>query len=245
VRIALLATGTVLWGVVFVWLWKMWNDVRELQRQQQKSPAVPQTEVPKFQPYPVPEFELTDQRGRIVTREMLLGRPWVASFIFTRCTGQCPVINRNMKKLQEAVRDTDARLVSITVDPEHDTPEVLKRFAQRHGADPDRWLFLTGPRDDVYRLIDDGFRLSVSENTGMARRPGQEVNHSRRVLLVDASGRVVETFFGTDELEMEKLRQTLRRQFRRRKAHGPRSKTDGQRPGGPLQKPGFSNEPGF
>lgn len=144
---------------------------------------------------PLDDFALTEAQGRTVTNKDLVGRFWVASFIFTRCSGECPRVSGTMARLQKRLgpRD-DVRLVSISVDPEHDTPEVLKEYAENLGADPKRWYFLTGDKEKVHHLVRDGFHLGVESNP---RAPaGQEVTHSSRLVLVDKRGRVRGHFEG-------------------------------------------------
>jgi cytochrome oxidase Cu insertion factor (SCO1/SenC/PrrC family) len=110
----------------------------------------------------VPEFALTERSGRRVTRADLQGLVWVANFFYTTCPDTCPLQSAKMARLQQDLADDRAiRLVSISVEPEHDTPEVLQDYAQRFGADPERWLFLTGDKTAIYRLAQEGFRLSV------------------------------------------------------------------------------------
>jgi cytochrome oxidase Cu insertion factor (SCO1/SenC/PrrC family) len=147
--------------------------------------------------FPVQDFSLTERSGRTVTRADLLGKVWVAGFVFTRCTGSCPQVCATMARLQkETAGEPDVRLVNVSVDPRHDTPEVLSRYAERYQADPERWLFLTGDRDQVYDLIGSSFHLGVEETTGTARRPGNEVTHSSRLALVDRRGHVRGYFDG-------------------------------------------------
>jgi cytochrome oxidase Cu insertion factor (SCO1/SenC/PrrC family) len=137
----------------------------------------------------VADFTLRDQEGRQVARADLLGKVWVASFVFTRCTTMCPQVCATLAELQQSIEPkSDVKLVSFTVDPDHDTPEVLKKFATRFGADSARWLFLTGPQDKVYDLISRSFLLGVQQNEGTARMPGNEVTHSSRLVLVDRRG---------------------------------------------------------
>jgi cytochrome oxidase Cu insertion factor (SCO1/SenC/PrrC family) len=110
----------------------------------------------------VPEFVLTERSERRVTRNELLGLVWVANFFYTSCPDICPLQSAKMARLQhDFADDRDVRLVSISVDPEHDTPAVLQGYAQRFDADPKRWLFLTGDKAAIYRLAQEGFRLSV------------------------------------------------------------------------------------
>jgi protein SCO1/2/putative membrane protein len=144
----------------------------------------------------VPEFTLTERSGRVVTRDDLHGKVWVASFLFTRCTGPCPQVSLTLKRLQdELARYPDVRLVTFTVDPERDDPEELKRYADAFGADPDRWLFLTGPEKKVYSLLHDGFHVHVAKNTDNPR-PGQEVIHDTRLFVVDREGTIRGSYEG-------------------------------------------------
>jgi len=110
----------------------------------------------------VPDFAFIERSGQTVTRADLLGKVWIASVIFTRCVDECPVVSNHMARLQEALAaESDVRLVSITVDPVHDTPEVLTRYAQSFAAQPQRWLFFTGDKATIYRLVREGFRLGL------------------------------------------------------------------------------------
>ena len=110
----------------------------------------------------VPDFALTERSGRRVTRADLQWLVWVANFFYTTCPDTCPLQSAKMARLQQDFADDRAvRLVSISVDPEHDTPEILQDYARRFGADPERWLFLTGDKTAIYRLAQEGFHLSV------------------------------------------------------------------------------------
>jgi protein SCO1 len=145
----------------------------------------------------VADFALTERSGETVRRADLLGKVWVAAFGFTRCTGPCPQVSGTMARLQaELAGQPDVRLVSFSVDPDHDSPEVLREYAQRFGADPQRWLFLTGPRREMYRLIQESFHLAVQQSEGEARKPGQEVTHSFKLALVDRAGHIRGYFDG-------------------------------------------------
>lgn len=113
----------------------------------------------------VPDFVLVERSGQQVRRADLYGKVWVVNFMFTRCPGdgECLLETNRMARLQtQFARQEDVRLVSISVDPEYDAPAVLARYAQRFGADADRWLFLTGAKAAIYRLARNGFRLGVS-----------------------------------------------------------------------------------
>ena len=137
----------------------------------------------------LPDFSLTERSGKKVTLADLRGRVWVTDFIFTSCAGPCPVMSRRMGRLQsELQRDRMDQVlcVSITVDPEHDTPQVLREYADSKGADPKQWLFLTGEKKAVRSLIIDGFKLTAPKT------PEEEESllHSTRLALVDRRGRV-------------------------------------------------------
>ena len=124
-------------------------------------------------PFELGAFRLTERSGRAMTDADLADRVWVASFIFTHCPLSCPRITSVMKGLQARLAGTDVQLVSISVDPERDTPEVLADYARKFGADPDRWWFLTGPKADVERLIVERFKLGLATGDRRAScRPG-------------------------------------------------------------------------
>jgi protein SCO1/2 len=160
----------------------------------------------------LPAFSLTERSGRMVTRNDLMGRPWVADFIFTRCTGICPLLSARMAGLQESLAGRpDVKLVSISVDPQWDTPEVLARYADRHGADPDQWLFLTGEWDAIRKLVGEGFKLGVSRAKAGEVPDGELVTHSERLVLVDGQGRIRGYYHGTEDDSVEKLEADLQR----------------------------------
>jgi len=150
---------------------------------------------------PVPPFSLVERSGQPLSRDDLAGKPWVADFIFTRCAGTCPALSARMAELRRQVqqRGLQARLVSFSVDPTHDTPEVLREYAEHFGADAN-WLFVTGERDALYDLIGHGFRLSVADRPADQAAAGEElVTHSDRFVLVDAAGRIRGYYHGADE----------------------------------------------
>ncbi len=145
----------------------------------------------------VPDFELVERSGRPVSRADLLGRPWIADFIFTRCQGQCLVMNAQGRDLR---RDLPAiKLVSFSVDPAHDTPDRLAEYAERWSAGPD-WLFLTGPAETMNRLT-----------TGLhMNRIDEPMMHSTSFVLVDAGGKVRGYYDANDPDRLETLRRDAR-----------------------------------
>ena len=160
----------------------------------------------------VPEFALTERSGRTVESSELAGRVWVANFVFTQCAGPCPLLSQRMSRLQESLSDEpDVRLVSFSVDPKNDTPEVLTAYAKRWGADPKRWLFLTGDKTDLYHLIKDGFKLAISDGGEPDNPAPGIITHSLRFVLVDHQGRIRGYFQGGESNLEEKILPAIRR----------------------------------
>jgi protein SCO1/2 len=132
----------------------------------------------------VPRFSLVDQNGQTVTNADLRGNIWIADFIFTRCAGPCPLMTARMLEMQKAlVKTPEVKLVSVTVDPEYDTPEVLKAYAEANFADSERWKFLTGDKAVIEKLVTEGFMQHLAEENG-------EPVHGTMFLVVDGNGMV-------------------------------------------------------
>jgi protein SCO1 len=131
----------------------------------------------------VPEFQLTNQDGNNFGSADLRGKIWIADFIYSTCPGPCPMISSRMSELQKPLEKTDVHLVSFTVDPAKDTPEVLRTYAERLQAEPGRWDFLTGAQSTIYNLSRNGFKLAVGEEKGVPI-------HSTRMILVDRYGAI-------------------------------------------------------
>lgn len=150
----------------------------------------------------LPDFALVDQGGAVVTKASLAGAPFVADFIFTRCPAVCPRLTARMKELHvELPRSSRARLVSISVDPVHDRPQVLAAYAGRWEIRDPRWLFLTGDRDAVWNLIRTGFLLPVEEQAD----PLNPFLHSNRFALVDGEGRLRGTYEAFEDEAIARL----------------------------------------
>ncbi len=149
--------------------------------------------------FPLGSFELVERSGRTITEADVADRVFIASFIFTRCPLSCPRITGVMKGLQDRLAKTDVLLVSISVDPEFDTPSVLTSYARGFGALPDRWWFLTGAKAATHDLVQGRFKLGLVESTPAERAAGAEtISHSDRLALVDR-GRIVGFFDSTDQ----------------------------------------------
>ncbi len=156
----------------------------------------------------VPAFSLVDQAGRPVSLETFNGRLWIADFIFTRCAGQCPMMTMEMTRLaKEFQSKPSVLLVSFTVDPRYDAPEVLARYAATSGASSDRWVFLTGEDQTIQRLCQEGFRLAM----GAGGPPEEPITHSRRLVLVDRHGVIRGYYDAAEAHDLTQLRRDVRR----------------------------------
>ncbi|MFM8221735.1 MAG: SCO family protein, partial [Planctomycetaceae bacterium] len=160
--------------------------------------------------FSLPEFELTDQAGAAYGTRQLLGQAWVGNFIFTRCKATCPVQTAKLADFQRQARRwpdwSRVRLVSISVDPEFDTPAVLADYARGYRADEESWKFLTGEREAIWKLSKEGFKLPVLDSPD----DGGPITHSPRFVLVDPLGRVRGFYDSGDDREVRQLAIDLR-----------------------------------
>jgi|SRR5512135_419749 protein SCO1/2 len=148
----------------------------------------------------VPDFSLMERNGSTVNLARLRGKIWIADFIYTSCVDTCPLQTAMMAKLQEEYAGKpDIQLVSFSVDPERDTPEALTVYADKYHADPKRWFFLTGQRDRIINLVQQGFHLAVAAIPSDAD-PSGTIPHSPRFVLVDKEGRI-RGYYDSGELE--------------------------------------------
>jgi protein SCO1 len=219
----------VLGGVLFTWFGTsvLWRDLVPRKKQVADLPSYGQ----------VGDFELTDQLGRTVRRNDFEGRPWVADFVFTHCAGPCPLMTAQMARLADSLGTASpVRFASFSVDPERDTPEVLKRYAENYGADHTRWHFLTGDRKEIAALARNSFHMAVDEPRArsaseapdetathvaaesaaadnVAALPDSavvyDIPHSIRFVLVDGKGEIRGYYDGTDEASLQELHRDL------------------------------------
>ena len=165
----------------------------------------------------LPDFTLTGRSGQPVSLDDLLGDVWVADFIFTRCGGTCPMMTARMAEVGRRLGARPVRFVSITVDPDYDSPEVLHAYAERHGTDPD-WLFLGGDRQAIYELIRGGFHLGVQDVAATREAAGESEAadstlaaatepfiHSTRFVLVDTEGHIRGYYDGLERAAIQEL----------------------------------------
>ncbi len=173
----------------------------------------------------VPDFSLIERSGRKVGLSDLAGKVWITNFIYTHCPDTCPLQSAEMAKIQaDFPEEKDLRLVSITVDPERDTREVLSQYAKRYGADLERWLFLTGEKKSIYRLALEGFRLSVVDPAEGVKswllgpapllahheETGKQFIHSSRFVLVDRQARIRGYYHSNEDESLQRLRRDAR-----------------------------------
>ena len=169
------------------------------------------TAVISFPSRELPDFVLAESMGQTLSLKDLIGKRWLANFIFTRCAGPCPMMTRDISELHRQVRKSnpDFRFVTFTVDPENDTVDVLKKYAETFRADHERWKFLTGSETEILDLIRGGFMQYVQPNIGESRTPGFEVAHSNRAVLVNEDGIPVASFVMTIAADVAKLRRII------------------------------------
>jgi protein SCO1/2 len=159
----------------------------------------------------VPDFTLTSQENKPFGTADLKGKIWVVDLIFTNCGGTCPMLTSEMATLQKSVAKTpDVHLVSITVDPHNDTPEVLAEYAKKFMADTKTWHFLTGPVSTIYTIAREGFKLTVDSTAGDPQSP---ILHSERFVLVDKNGNIRAFYDGTEAETKQKLLADIRDLF--------------------------------
>ncbi len=156
-----------------------------------------------------PDFSFEDENGKTFTSAQLQGKVWVADFIFTSCAGQCPLLSQELRLLQDDWKNnSEFKLVSFSVDPEKDTPPVLKEYAGNLQADENQWFFLTGKKKDLYQVIREGFKLTAQDDPQGG--PGFDFIHSTRLVLVDGKGVIRGFYDGQEQDEVKKLKQDIR-----------------------------------
>ena len=147
-------------------------------------------------------FTLTDQTGATVTEKTLDGKIYVANFFFVSCQSICPEMSSNLKDVQAAfMKDPGVKLISHSVNPLHDTVEVLRRYAAAYQADPSKWHLLTGDKRHIYDLARHSYLVNAVEDDGSA----EGFLHSELFILVDGKRRLRGMYDGTDKAQVKKL----------------------------------------
>jgi protein SCO1/2 len=150
----------------------------------------------------IPDFELTSHQNMPIGRQEMEGKITIVDFFFTSCPSICPVMSTEMERVDDAFRDIDdVQIFSISIDPEYDTPEVLREYAERHNATPGKWQFLTGNKERIYELARCGFILPTIDGYG---EPDDFV-HSDKFVLVDELGRIRGYYSGTNREDVDLL----------------------------------------
>ncbi|GHC42099.1 SCO family protein [Ulvibacter litoralis] len=135
----------------------------------------------------VPPFKFVNQNNDTITNADYAGKVYVVEFFFSTCQSICPIMNTNMIKVQDAFKDTDDfGIASFTIDPAYDTPEVLKEYAEAYGVHHKNWNFLTGDKDAIFKLSNEGFKLYA----GVTDDPEESFEHSGLFALIDQEGNV-------------------------------------------------------
>ncbi len=159
----------------------------------------------------VPPFVLTDQSGQKVTERDYAGKVWIANFVFTRCASVCPMLTAKFRDLQGDLQGLPLSYVSISVDPEYDTPAILAAYAKRFDADLARWRFLTGPLGDIEHVVVEGFKIHIGDRGPAAHDPTLiEIMHGEHFVLVDPQG-TIRGYFQSDGSGLKELEAAARR----------------------------------
>jgi protein SCO1/2 len=154
----------------------------------------------------VPQFSLVERSGKATSLADLRGSIWIADFIYTTCKDTCPMQTAEMAQLQEHWKDrAGLKLVSFSVDPEKDTTAVLSRYADRYKADAQRWLFLTGAKEEIGRLVQEGFRLSAVALPGDGN-VSSVIMHSPRFVLIDKQAQIRGYYDSRDPQALQRLK---------------------------------------
>lgn len=159
----------------------------------------------------VPEFSLLDQAGKTFGSADLAGKVYLATFMFTRCPSVCPRVTTRMKEVDAAVQQAGLSLefVSISVDPEYDTPVALAAYAKKHEVEPSRFHFLTGDYQQIAKTAEDGFKIGVS---GQAEegKPHFGISHGSHLVLVNRQGQIVGYFPSSEPESVARIVDAIR-----------------------------------
>ena len=157
----------------------------------------------RYKKHPLPiygqvqNFTLQDSNGKSFTQDQIKGKIWVADLIFTTCMGPCPMMSKKLANLHRSfLLENDVRMVSFSVNPEVDTPQVMKAYAKRYGADTKKWYFLTGSRKEITRLAVEDFRMGDLDNI---------LFHSTYFVLVDEPMRIRGYYDSHDDTKIKQL----------------------------------------
>ncbi len=153
----------------------------------------------------VPDFAFTDQTGKTIHRQDLVGKAWVVDFIYTGCSDFCPLMTEKMSQLRRKLqkKSGDIQFVSFSVDPVNDTPERLAAFARNFDVDPSQWFFLTGPMKEIEDTVVHGFKTSLGKGSDY------QIAHSNYFVLVDRRARIRGYFDFNEKDGLEKIERAV------------------------------------
>lgn len=192
--VTLAIVGSAAYGSWLAWRKIQQNDVAVAPDTSAARKRLPPPEGP-----PIKGFTLIDTNGEEFDSKKLKGHVWIGSFFFTFCPLECRQLNQEIKNLHDAFKKTDLQFVSITCDPETDTPEMLKDYAMRFEADPKRWHFLTGDFDYIQKIGRDVFLQDVRER-----------EHRNSALVIDRNGRIRASVDLLDPVKVAELKAMLK-----------------------------------
>ena len=178
-------------------LWKVYKAHATASETPQDEPRPATTRLDALPPVPLEKFALIDSDGQPFAMEQLRGKVWIASYFFATCPGFCLQMNQEIAKLARDLAEREVTFVSFTVDPGNDSPEKLKEYSQRLGADADRWVFLTGDLDQIRELGQQWRKMPVSKD------------HNDKLVVVGRDGRIKGFFASRDALQIKRLKDKL------------------------------------
>lgn len=178
-------------------LWKVYKAHATASETVQEEPRPATARLESLPSVPLENFTFIDSQNRPFALEKLRGKVWIASYFFATCPGFCLQMNQEIAKLARDLTDKDVTFVSFTVDPENDSPEKLKEYSQRMGADADRWVFLTGELDQIRELGQQWLKMPVSKD------------HNDKLVVVGRDGRIKGFFASRDALQIKRLKDKL------------------------------------
>jgi len=150
----------------------------------------------------IPEFSFISQDGLTMGRDEMEGKITIVDFFFTSCPSICPVMSTEMERVDDVFRKEDrVQIYSISIDPEYDTPKILKEYAEKHNATKDKWFFLTGDKQETFNLARCGFLLPALDGKGIP----DDFVHSDKFVLVDDQGRIRGFYSGTSREDVDLL----------------------------------------
>ncbi len=150
----------------------------------------------------IPEFSFMNQEGKAMGRAEMEGKITIVDFFFTSCPSICPIMSKEMERVNDMFRDeAKVQIMSISIDPEYDTPAILKAYAEEHHAIPGKWHFLSGPKDETYRLAKCGFIIPTVDGNGVP----DDFVHTDKFMLIDELGRIRGYYSGPNREEVDLL----------------------------------------